>query len=244
MEDNDCVRCCCSPCACMLAYSMPYTYTHHTNKQPQDSQKSANLKRIRDNQRRSRQRRKEYLQELETKVRDFEHQQVQATVEMQSAARRVNDQNKLLQLRNKRLKAENAGLREVLSDYGVADTEVERRLAVIMGHPQQLTNRFSSPSFSEGGASQLEDAMPVESRQAPATIALQQQQSTTHPIRVMNLPVTIPPITTLPSNGVVRAPILPVASYDMAPVSMTYPVMTQSGPTHMQHPVSWPYSYA
>jgi hypothetical protein len=56
----------------------------------------ANLARIRDNQRRSRARRKEYLQELETSLRQCELQGVEASAEIQTAARKVADENKKL----------------------------------------------------------------------------------------------------------------------------------------------------
>ncbi|KAF2143786.1 uncharacterized protein K452DRAFT_296765 [Aplosporella prunicola CBS 121167] len=70
-----------------------------------------NLARIRDNQRRSRARRKEYLQELETKYRNCEQQGVEASAEIQAAARRVLEENK-------RLKA-------LLRQKGVSDTEID-----------------------------------------------------------------------------------------------------------------------
>ncbi|EPE24333.1 hypothetical protein GLAREA_08185 [Glarea lozoyensis ATCC 20868] len=56
----------------------------------------ANLARIRDNQRRSRARRKEYLQELENSLRQCELQGVEASAEIQTAARKVADENKKL----------------------------------------------------------------------------------------------------------------------------------------------------
>ncbi|KAI9856963.1 MAG: hypothetical protein M1813_008679 [Trichoglossum hirsutum] len=55
-----------------------------------------NLARIRDNQRRSRARRKEYLQSLETRWRECELQGVKASAELQSAARKVADENRRL----------------------------------------------------------------------------------------------------------------------------------------------------
>ncbi|RFU29487.1 hypothetical protein B7463_g6850, partial [Scytalidium lignicola] len=56
----------------------------------------ANLARIRDNQRRSRARRKEYLQELEARLRQCELQGIEASAEIQTAARKVADENKKL----------------------------------------------------------------------------------------------------------------------------------------------------
>jgi len=67
--------------------------------------------RIRDNQRRSRARRKEYIQELEERLRKFERLGTQATIEVQTAARKVSEQNTLL--------------RSLLRLHGVSDVEVE-----------------------------------------------------------------------------------------------------------------------
>ncbi|KAH7394653.1 hypothetical protein BKA66DRAFT_409937, partial [Pyrenochaeta sp. MPI-SDFR-AT-0127] len=47
--------------------------------------------RIRDNQRRLRARHKEYLQELEAKIRGFEQIGIEASSEIQTAARKVLD---------------------------------------------------------------------------------------------------------------------------------------------------------
>lgn len=48
------------------------------------------------NQRASRARRKDYVNSLESKVREYEAQSVQATEEVQNAARRVADENRVL----------------------------------------------------------------------------------------------------------------------------------------------------
>lgn len=74
----------------------------------------ANLARIRDNQRRSRARRKEYLQELEARLRQCELQGVEASSEIQTAARRVAEENKKL--------------RTLLSQQGVRDESIEAYL--------------------------------------------------------------------------------------------------------------------
>ena len=71
----------------------------------------ANLARIRDNQRRSRARRKEYLQELENSLRQCELQGVEASSEIQAAARRVAEENKKL--------------RAMLSYHGVQNDSIE-----------------------------------------------------------------------------------------------------------------------
>jgi len=78
------------------------------------SSDKANLARIRDNQRRSRARRKEYLQELESKLRQCELQGVEASSEIQTAARKVAEENKKL--------------RALLSQQGVRDESIETYL--------------------------------------------------------------------------------------------------------------------
>lgn len=71
----------------------------------------ANSTRIRDNQRRSRARRKEYIQNLEGRLQKFEKLGVQATLEVQLAGRQVAEENVLL--------------RSLLRLQGVTDEKVE-----------------------------------------------------------------------------------------------------------------------
>ncbi|KAK5138895.1 hypothetical protein LTR04_004076, partial [Oleoguttula sp. CCFEE 6159] len=75
----------------------------------------SNLARIRDNQRRSRARRKEYLQELENKYRHCEAVGVEASTEIQAAARRVLEENRRL--------------RGLLRIKGVGENEIEMAVA-------------------------------------------------------------------------------------------------------------------
>lgn len=76
----------------------------------------ANLARIRDNQRRSRARRKEYLQELEAKYRQCEQLGVNATAEMQAAARKVLEENRKL--------------RALLKSRGVSNDDIDAAVGV------------------------------------------------------------------------------------------------------------------
>ncbi|KAF1990868.1 hypothetical protein K402DRAFT_451156 [Aulographum hederae CBS 113979] len=73
--------------------------------------KEDSLARVRDNQRRSRARRKEYLEELESKFRNCEQKGAEASAEIQVAARRVLDENRRL--------------RSLLRLKGVSDAEVD-----------------------------------------------------------------------------------------------------------------------
>lgn len=71
--------------------------------------------RIRDNQRRSRARRKEYIQDLEQRLHKFEALGVQATREVQAAGRKVA--------------VENIHLRSLLRLHGVSDQDIHEYLA-------------------------------------------------------------------------------------------------------------------
>ncbi|KAI9745612.1 MAG: hypothetical protein M1818_001146 [Claussenomyces sp. TS43310] len=78
------------------------------------SAEQENLMRIRDNQRRSRARRKEYLRELEARLRQCALQGVETSAEIQLAARRVADENRKL--------------RCLLEKHGVGDNVVNAYL--------------------------------------------------------------------------------------------------------------------
>ncbi|KAJ4300372.1 hypothetical protein N0V88_003046 [Collariella sp. IMI 366227] len=73
-----------------------------------------NLARIRDNQRRSRARRKEYVQELEHRLRQAEQQGIYASTEIQAAARKVAEENKKL--------------RHLLRLHGISDYSIQEFL--------------------------------------------------------------------------------------------------------------------
>jgi hypothetical protein len=77
--------------------------------------------RVRDNQRRSRARKKEYVQELEQKLRRLEAQGTKASIEIQQAARKVAD--------------ENTQLRALLHRYGADNEQISRYLRVGSGTP-------------------------------------------------------------------------------------------------------------
>ncbi|CAI6342112.1 unnamed protein product [Periconia digitata] len=77
--------------------------------------RAQNLARIRDNQRRSRARRKEYINELEGRLRNCEQAGIEASAEIQNAARRVLEENRKLRL--------------LLHEQGLTDAEI----AVAMG---------------------------------------------------------------------------------------------------------------
>ncbi|KAI6783408.1 uncharacterized protein J7T54_004435 [Emericellopsis cladophorae] len=102
----------------------------------------ANLARIRDNQRRSRARKREYLQELEQRLRTCELQGIEASAEVQMAARRVADENRLL--------------REMLHEQGVGDDYILHYLQQQQQHQQQPPGQLAAhPDLSPLAAAQL-----------------------------------------------------------------------------------------
>jgi len=91
----------------------------------------ANLARIRDNQRRSRARRKEYVHELEQRVRLCELQGIEATSEIQVAARKVAEENKRL--------------RALLHKHGVD----ERSIGLFLQSGTVAPNKAKAPNRSD-----------------------------------------------------------------------------------------------
>ncbi|KAK4574882.1 hypothetical protein LTR86_001724 [Recurvomyces mirabilis] len=83
-----------------------------------DQKRNANLARIRDNQRRSRARRKEYLTELEEKYRTCEKVGAEASAEIQAAARKVLEENRAILEENHRL-------RLLLKQSGLSEADID-----------------------------------------------------------------------------------------------------------------------
>ncbi|KAH6692459.1 hypothetical protein F5X68DRAFT_188126 [Plectosphaerella plurivora] len=88
--------------------------TKRARKSSAQTKDPANASRIRDNQRRSRARRKEYVEELQRQVQEYEKQGVQASLDIQKAARDVS--------------IENSRLRTLLSHRGVSAPEIDAYL--------------------------------------------------------------------------------------------------------------------
>ncbi|KAK3298713.1 uncharacterized protein B0H64DRAFT_80957 [Chaetomium fimeti] len=99
--------------------------------------------RIRNNQRRSRARHREFVDELKAKVREYERQGVQATMEMRHAARKVA--------------LENSRLRALLASRGVTDEELSSYLA-------QFDDQPSGPLPTAALTPPTDEASPLPAR--------------------------------------------------------------------------------
>lgn len=93
--------------------------------------------RIRDNQRRSRARHKEYVEGLQKKLQDYERRGVEATLEMQQAARSVA--------------VENSRLKILLGYHGITNDDVEKFL---QSFPDQSASDAAKATISQSTAGQ------------------------------------------------------------------------------------------
>lgn len=100
------------------------------------------------NQRRLRERRKEYIEELERKVRTYEQNGVQATETMQKAARLVVEENKVL--------------RRMLAEMGVNESRIKEYMNHELGtyRPQDCSTRMPVAYKEEPLRSQEASIMP------------------------------------------------------------------------------------
>ncbi|CAM1507889.1 Fc.00g047370.m01.CDS01 [Cosmosporella sp. VM-42] len=103
-------------------------------KQPSEGSNPANptALRIRDNQRRSRARHKEYVEGLQRKLQDYERRGVEATLQMQQAARNVA--------------VENSRLRTLLGYHGVNDDDIDKFLKTF---PDQVTTEAAKTTINQ-----------------------------------------------------------------------------------------------
>ncbi|KJK82885.1 hypothetical protein H634G_02022 [Metarhizium anisopliae BRIP 53293] len=131
------------------------------NVKAQQQDQSASAIRIRDNQRRSRARRKEYVENLERKVQEYERRGVEATLEMQQAARTVA--------------VENARLKMMLASLGVSEGDVDDFLAVCQD--REAAEALSSVSMRPIHHDQRDDessrgvkAVPQQDAPSPSTV--------------------------------------------------------------------------
>ncbi|KAK7407966.1 hypothetical protein QQX98_009883 [Neonectria punicea] len=102
-----------------------------------ESSTSSSAIRIRDNQRRSRARHKEYVEGLQRKLQDFERRGVEATLEMQQAARNVA--------------LENSRLRMLLGYHNVSTEEIDKFLQAF---PDQSATEAAKATISQSVAGQ------------------------------------------------------------------------------------------
>lgn len=125
-----------------------------------DQASSQSSVRIRDNQRRSRARRKEYVQELEQRLQKFQAEGVRATREVQEAGQKMAVENSLL--------------RSLLTLHGVSDRRVEEYLKT---HTTHTSSSHSNAALARLQSRQsprprpFNDPSPKQNVMAPTSVA-------------------------------------------------------------------------
>ncbi|KAF4550718.1 Hypothetical protein D9617_16g015070 [Elsinoe fawcettii] len=117
------------------------------------SAKLTEAERNRLKQQRSRARRKEYLTDLEERLRNYERQGVHATVEVQNAARHVV--------------RENQALRKLLAQHDVKPTEIDAFLQADLGTPNSAACASFAPRPSSSQKQSTVTSKPQQASPAP-----------------------------------------------------------------------------
>lgn len=170
---------------------------------------SAAAIRIRENQRRSRARRKEYVEGMQRKLQDFETKGVAATLEMQQAARDVA--------------IENSRLKMLLAHNGIGMDAVESFLQSFKGQDAAEAEQYAAKIAtaesiaSLGRASTVATLFPehahIDKLAVLASASMQQQSGSASNGHDSDTTITSDDSTTGPSTG----PVTPSSSHMNAP---------------------------
>ncbi|EGO53228.1 hypothetical protein NEUTE1DRAFT_143032 [Neurospora tetrasperma FGSC 2508] len=171
--------------------------------------------RVRENQRRSRARREELMRDLQRRLDEQEQLGVQATFEMQQAARQVAHENKRL--------------RALLSQKGVSDAEVEEFLG--RGDPdlidnQLVQNRLLTRASTASSTPHVSSVMALLNAEQPKT-----------PARSCNLESSCenPPRRTEENSRLLES-IGPPHEDDTPTVLEDWPCSSETSPSHLPDP--------
>ncbi|KAL8948587.1 MAG: hypothetical protein Q9222_005238 [Ikaeria aurantiellina] len=147
--------------------------------------------RVRDNQRRSRARRREYVEELEKRVHNFERSGAQASVEIQAAARKVAYENTLL--------------RRLLEQHGIMGNEIEAYIRGESAHTNvasktaavttSMLRDYRSPTSADSTSSlgrKIVMQAPTQSRCCPAPTVVDSDDCHTPVAPPSTTPVSAP----------------------------------------------------
>ncbi|KAH7145842.1 hypothetical protein B0J13DRAFT_328956 [Dactylonectria estremocensis] len=177
-----------------------------------------NLERVRDNQRRSRARRREHLAELEHRIRTYELQGIEASSEVQLAARRVAEENRVL--------------RGIIAGQGISNEYVASVLqATALAHPDPGSiSHFASNSPSEAVQALQQTMLPRRPivHDQPVSYPIPPQENRDRPMT--NAPTTSNPVWE-PAQ-----PIQPGISFPRPlPSNAPPPMGRPSIPTQLHH---------
>ncbi|KAF2271353.1 uncharacterized protein EI97DRAFT_286063 [Westerdykella ornata] len=183
--------------------------------------KEQNLARIRENQRRSRARRKEYVQELEAKIRHHEKMGIGASAEIQSAARRVLEENRRLRamLRTRGVpEREIAAALDQTSAAPVLQSMLDRRRTLPMT-PTEPADDSPTPEFQPQRAELSPPAM-VPQPTLPLTIP--EDLTPNSPLTSVDTPISEAETPYLPIETTQAVDIKTEAALDYNPPTDQY----------------------
>ncbi|KAI1766229.1 hypothetical protein GGR53DRAFT_224035 [Hypoxylon sp. FL1150] len=133
-----------------------------------------NLTRIRDNQRRSRARRRQYIQELEMQIKSYRARGIEVTTEIQRAARRVAEENKKMRILLNDLGFDDERISHFLqsgnSAIGPVDNIVDIGPACNQEGAAEVLEQLLIPHQPTGHHSEAYLTAPSTSRAAPDSI--------------------------------------------------------------------------
>ncbi|KAF8474015.1 hypothetical protein BDZ91DRAFT_345507 [Kalaharituber pfeilii] len=180
-----------------MSSQTPSTQTTPPAENNEENEKErSRIVRLRENKRRSRARQKEYVQQLERRCREYEQAHVQATVEMQAAARKVASENRLLRALLKKMGADDHLINSWLE--GHTASELESHTANL---PLRRRSRSTSTVTSNGPhlgdglqypANPGMDSMTLDHTQH---YPMMDQSSPTSPSTTHNIPLLLQPVT-------------------------------------------------
>ncbi|CAG8045860.1 unnamed protein product [Penicillium nalgiovense] len=133
----------------------------------------ASSTRIRENQRRSRTRRKEYIQQLEQQLRSFERLGIAATQDVQKAGRKVA--------------AENVSLRSLLMIHGVTKIQIEEYLESQRQTASSIQSQYPSVVSLPSANLHLPAADGQPSMDHHHSLSSQEVDSSSHPPKTLNV---------------------------------------------------------
>lgn len=185
-----------------------------------DLQDPNNLNRIRNNQRRSRARRKEYLQELEGKLRKYETMGVEASMEIQASARLVVEENKRL--------------RALLQSRGIMSLEIDTAIgssSASLGAPtkaERLDAKLNKPKACYSNKSKKGCSPPQPDKSVHPQTFPGGRDTTKCLLPLTPLVTTLQNPTSLPASPALESGL---SSTSLTSSSLTTPAFSPSKPT-------------
>ncbi|KIW29672.1 uncharacterized protein PV07_05468 [Cladophialophora immunda] len=183
------------------------------------------------NQRRCRARRQVYVQDLERRIRVYEAQGVQATTEVQAAARKVAEENRALREEVKALREQNEALQRSLAarpggvppkeDKGENRSPTDERRKIRRTDPTRKSRVFDGKKYSDGAPVVGYPAPPRQDHEThakPTNTKTTDSTTTTFPTQLPRLAALGLPLDTLKVHDIAAADVRAQGERSWAPL--------------------------